>query len=129
MHVSFAQVDVKKCFLVTKAHKSSFVQPKVLSTAVIGVIVSVIRCVELDHKPHSSFIEKKRKSRDAGGSGNQSATGNLARTLRNRYSSSEYERVRTRNRPLPNPADEWDENGRPTDTRRCVTRRLRNRDT
>ena len=66
------------------------------------------------------LVGKKSKTRKARGDDRdtQSVTSNLATTLRNRYSGSDYERARQRNRPLPNPADEWDENGDLTDKRR-----------
>ena len=74
--------------------------------------------------PNYSCFPKKtdKKSRTKKSQGDesesQSVTSNLATTLRNRYSSSDYARVRERPRPLPNPADEWDENGDLTDKRR-----------
>ena len=63
---------------------------------------------------------KKSRTKKSKGdeSESRSLTSNLATTLRNRYSSSDYDRVRERPRPLPNPADEWDENGDLTDKRR-----------
>ncbi len=62
----------------------------------------------------------RRKSKDVGDEViySQSTTSNLASTLRNSYTSSDYLQARERNRPLPNPADEWDEDGDLIDKRK-----------
>ena len=55
--------------------------------------------------------KKKGSKKKKSGSPRLTNSDNLATTLLNRYSSSKYERARELPRPLPNPSEEWDENG------------------
>ena len=48
----------------------------------------------------------------------ETTTTNLASTMRNRYASASFDAHQKKPRPLPNPAEEWDENGEFLDKRK-----------
>ena len=66
-------------------------------------------------------VKKTRKLKSASTNDLQNVTPstsfNLASTMLNRYSSSQYDQVEKKSRPLPNPADKWDSDGKFIDTR------------
>ena len=73
-------------------------------------------------KKNSKSSRKKKKKKDSDAESEEdtisrTSSQDLAATMLNRYSSSKYDRVRSLPRPLPNPSDDFDENGDLTDRR------------
>ncbi len=79
-----------------------------------------------EHSPSESDQKvkkknKKKKKDDSSSLSSQSKstlTSNLATTMQNRYSSSKYDRIKHLPRRLPDPSDEWDEDGEYIDKRK-----------
>ena len=82
----------------------------------------------LEHKTRSRKPSKRNKSNNAdindGKRSPVTTSKNLASTMLNRLSSSRYKNAQNLPRPLPNPADDFDENGELIDKRKKAPLRL-----